>query len=369
MQGITGVNNGGFSLYDATNSVTRFAIDPSGRVGIGTATPAAEIEVDTGSASTVGAIIKGYSSQTVDLQQWQDSTGAVKASISATGSATVQSIGILGGGTSPTYHTIFQGSKQSVDIIYTLPSAQGGTNAVLANDGTGTLSWASQFDIARYTPFYYTDFLGPAGATTVEPEYPFDLALLNSGTQAKIAGTASHPGILRISSSTTANSGAYIITDATAFLLAGGEVFEVIFSPQVSGNTSTTLRMGFHDTTTYSAPVDGAYFEMAAGSMNIYGKTASNSTYSTTGTSYALTVGSWYRALVVLNSNATQVNFYLYDESGNQLWTDSLTTNIPTASGRNTGAGVITTNSGTTATVLTYFDYMAVGIIGRKLTR
>jgi hypothetical protein len=32
MQGITGVNNGGFSLYDVTNSATRFAIDPSGRV-------------------------------------------------------------------------------------------------------------------------------------------------------------------------------------------------------------------------------------------------------------------------------------------------------------------------------------------------
>jgi hypothetical protein len=293
----------------------------------------------------------------------------VKASISATGSATVQSIGILEGGTSPTYHTIFQGGDQSADITYTLPTAQGGANAVLANDGTGTLSWASQFDIARYTPFYYTDFLGPVGAATLEPEYPFDLALLNSGTQAKIAGIASHPGILRISSSTTANSGAYITTDATAFLLAGGEVFEVIFSPQVSSNTNTTLRMGFHDSSTSSAPVDGVYFEMAAGSMNIYGKTASNSTYSTTGTSYTLTVSSWYRALVVLNSNATQVNFYLYNESGNQLWTDSLTTNIPTASGRNTGAGVITTNSGTTATVLTYFDYMAVGIIGRKLTR
>jgi len=252
-----------------------------------------------------------------------------------------------------------------------VPKAPNNTSQFLRGDGTWGTPTASvdQFQTARLNPFYYTDFLGAAGATIVEAAYPFDLALISLGTQAKIAGVASHPGILRISSSTTANSGGYILTDINAFLIGGGEIFEVIFQPLVANNTNTTIRMGFLDATTYVDAVDGAYFELSPGSLAIKGKTASNSIRSTTATSYTLTVSTWYRARLEVNSNATQVNFYVYDDSGTQLWTDSLTTNIPTALGRNTGAGVIATNSGITATALVYFDYMAVGIINRNLTR
>jgi hypothetical protein len=305
--------------------------------------------------------VQGAAGQTADLQQWQSSTGTVMARISATGSANVSSIGILEGGTSPTYYTTLQGGDQSANITYTLPTTQGGANTVLANDGTGTLSWASQFDIARYTPFYYTDFLGTTGTTSAGAAYPFVSTTL-SGTQSKVAGTANHPGILQIASSSTANSGGYIATDLSAFLLAGGEVFEAIFSP-LSGGTST-IRMGFHNATTYNSPTNGAYCEISGLSMT--GKTANSSTYSTTGTSYTLTTSSWYRAVVVLNSNATQVTYYLYDGSGNQLWTDSLTTTIPTA---NIGAGVIATYGTATASAIVNLDYMAVGITGRKLIR
>jgi hypothetical protein len=262
----------------------------------------------------------------------------------------------------------------NVEAYLGKPSADG---YVLSSTAAGVRSWVAQgqggvidqFQTARVNPFYYTDFLGPAGATTVEPEYPFDLALLNSGTQAKVASTANHPGILKITSSTTANSGAYILTDTTAFLIGGGEIFEVIFMPLVASNTNTTIRMGFLDSTTYTAPVDGVYFELPAGSLAISGKTMSNSTGSTTGTSYTLTVNTWYRARVAVNAGASQITFYVYNESGTQLWTDTLTTNIPTASGRNTGAGVIATNSGTTATALVQYDYMAVGTTGINITR
>jgi hypothetical protein len=129
------------------------------------------------------------------------------------------------------------------------------------------------------------------------------------------------------------------------------------------------LRFGFHDSTTSADAVDGAYFEVPAGSLNISGKTASNSTRSTTGTAYTLTVNTWYRARLVVNSNASQVDFYLYNDSGTQLWTNNLTTNIPTGAGRQTGAGLIATNSGTTATLLAYWDWMAVFQNDRAFTR
>jgi hypothetical protein len=60
-------------------------------------------------------------------------------------------------------------------------------------------------------------------------------------------------------------------------------------------------------------------------------------------------------------ANAASVTFALYDDSGALLWTDTLSTNIPTASGRETGAGIIGTNSGTSATDLYHLDYMAIG--------
>jgi hypothetical protein len=46
---------------------------------------AGSLNVQIPTTSTVGAIIKGTAGQTADLQQWQDSTGAVKASVSTAG--------------------------------------------------------------------------------------------------------------------------------------------------------------------------------------------------------------------------------------------------------------------------------------------
>jgi len=99
------------------------------------------------------------------------------------------------------------------------------------------------------------------------------------------------------------------------------------------------------------------------------GKTANNSTRTTSSTIATLTVNTWYRCRLEVNSNATQVDFYVYDDSGTQLGSQSITTNIPTTTGKETGAGVIATNSGTTATILAYFDWMGVGIVNRALTR
>ncbi|MCB0712561.1 MAG: hypothetical protein KDD67_09550 [Ignavibacteriae bacterium] len=42
-----------------------------------------------------------------------------------------------------TYHTSFEAGDQSADINYTLPTAQGGANTVLTNDGSGALSWTT----------------------------------------------------------------------------------------------------------------------------------------------------------------------------------------------------------------------------------
>lgn len=216
--------------------------------------------------------------------------------------------------------------------------------------------------------FYETDFLGPASAGAVEAAFPWDLSLVSSGTQSKIAGEANHPGILRLSSSTTANSGVAIVTDAPsvgAFLISGGEISQHIFRIQTL--TNTTIRMAFLDTASSTDATDGVYIEIPATGAAV-GKTASNSTRTTSSTIATLSTNTWYKAVVAVNHNATNCWFGIYSESGSLLGSQTISTNIPTGAGRQTNHGVVATNSGTTAVALIELDYMSVGVL-RPLTR
>jgi hypothetical protein len=168
-----------------------------------------------------------------------------------------------------------------------------------------------------------------------------------------------------LTSSTSANSGYAYALGTSSFLLAGTEVTEFIF--QVVTTANTTARLGFQDSNNSTAPTDGAWVNIAATTLD--GRTASNTTSSTTGTNYTITASVWYRAKVVVNSDATQVDFYLYTcADGVQVWTNNLTTNIPTAAGRETGQSAMATNSGTTALELVDLDFMDV-YMTRTLTR
>lgn len=49
----------------------------SGNVGIGTTSPTAKLQIDTGSIETIGQIIRAAPSQTANLTEWQNSSGTV----------------------------------------------------------------------------------------------------------------------------------------------------------------------------------------------------------------------------------------------------------------------------------------------------
>lgn len=214
-------------------------------------------------------------------------------------------------------------------------------------------------DAFRTTPFYATDFLGAATADTGEAAYAiWDYAVIASGTQSKVtSGLRTHPGVLRTTSSTTTNSGGYCRTDASAILIGGGEVAEFVF--RIPDLTTLTLRLGFLDTATSADATDGAYIEvLSTGAAT--GKTANNSTRTTSATIATLSANTWYRARIVVNRDATAVDFYIFDDSGNQLGTVQNTANIPTAAGRETGHGYVATKSGTTAQGCVDMDYMSI---------
>lgn len=198
--------------------------------------------------------------------------------------------------------------------------------------------------------------------------HPWIVVVLNS-VVTSATGSTNHPGIRLIASSSTINSGAAIITSASAFQIGGSEKSDFILRPL--SLAATTIRVGFHDTVSFNDATDGCYLEITTvGGVpgTLAGKTANNAVRSTTGTTFLLVTSTWYRLRVAVNANATRVDFYLFDEAGATLWTDNLTTNIPTVAGRETGHGIIATNSGNTSVPLCDIDYMNIHI-GRVLVR
>jgi hypothetical protein len=415
-----------FAIRDTADASDTFTITDTGIVNLGTwqGTPigvsfgGTGATTASGARTNLGAAASGINTDITALQGLNQQN-AIQINPYGTGAGNTGEVRFLELVANGTNYVGFKAPDNiASNVIWTLPSSDGTNGQVLTTNGSGVLSWTTisgggggggyttiqeegtsltqrttmnfigsgltaqddtansrtnitwdRFLAERKAPFYYTDFLGIAGSATVEAAYPFDYGAVSSGTIAKIPGEANHPGILRISSSTTANSGGNVLTDTTAFRIGGGEVFEIIFQPSVSGNTNTTIRMGFLDATAAGDATDGVYFELPANSLGIVGKTANNAVRTTSATIATLTVNTWYRCRIEINSNATQANFYVYDDSGTLLGSTNITTNIPTAAGRETGAGLVATNSGTTATLLAYFDFMAVGYNGRELTR
>ena len=214
----------------------------------------------------------------------------------------------------------------------------------------------------QYFPNCVSDLMNASFSSPVTPCWV--RVSVNTGTNSVVTGTVTHPGQYKETSSTTANSGAFIGTSINSVLLGGTETTELIF--QVLTTANTTVRFGFGDTQSITAPVDGAWINIAGTTLD--GRTSSNSVSSTTGTNYTIAATTWYRAKVAVNSTATQVDFYLYNEAGTQLWTASLTTNIPTAAGREVGNFYIATNSGISAVDLLLVDYISF-VITRALVR
>lgn len=217
--------------------------------------------------------------------------------------------------------------------------------------------------ISRKSFFTFSDF-----DSTVNP-----FITQSSGTGATfsltaVAGNQNHVGIGQGTTGTQATGRVFVGSNPAIMRLGGGRTLFLtkILIPTLSDTTNTfTFRAGFLDSSTgesadgvfirYTDGVNGGRFQAVARNNN-------NETGTAIDTGVAVVGNTWYQILIIANDNGSEAKFFIDTEPTPDTLTQvaSITSNIPTASGREIGFGVfILKTVGTTARTLN-IDYMLV---------
>ena len=276
------------------------------------------------------------------------------------------------------------------------------TGHVLKATGATTVAFmannlAGLSDVNIQTPIKYQSIYYISGEWVNRPEITYDMPYLsfkmytdffdktetppwkgysvNGGGRADVAGTSSHPGIIRIQSSTQANSGYRYITGGSAGIypirIAGEEMAEIVFRVPSPPIAYKEFFYGYHRSSIPGVTVNGVYFHMdyyAFGAeLRLYGICRASNVQSATAY-YVLAGNTWYRARLEVNADATRVDFWLYNEGGDELWTAYITTNIPTSAGQEVAHSLIAWHTGTAVQNIVDVDFMA-GVCFRPIAR
>lgn len=147
--------NGTYILSAVTANTISYANTTTGAQTVaGTVSVDAQSSMTIKSAGTTGKIIRAAASQAANLQEWQDSTTAVRASVGPTGNITTISGLTLSGANSP----------------INLNGSLGSSGQVLTSSGAGTTPTWTTVSGGTFTGGTLTsDLILAAGSTTVEP--------------------------------------------------------------------------------------------------------------------------------------------------------------------------------------------------------
>jgi len=159
-------------------------------------------------ATVVPLTLKGYTAQSANLQEWQNSSGTVLASISSSGDLT-----------------------KIAGVAYAWPTSQGAAGTRLQNNGSGTLSWEA------YVPATEVTFVG----VNVQPGYEITLDkvidyIWSSGRVYGFALTDNGNGTINLAYGTA--------------MLRTGDTMSPFFSPLVACYIAAQTNIALTDNTT-----------------------------------------------------------------------------------------------------------------------
>ncbi|MFA5622697.1 MAG: tail fiber domain-containing protein [Candidatus Dojkabacteria bacterium] len=239
------------AINNAANTQRLFTIDSSGNVGIGTATPGSKLDIGGANSnitnSTGNITITPNQNLILGSGNFGVGTATPNQKLSVAGT-----FGIIETGASPTYYTIFQGGDQNGNITYTLPTTS--TTGILANNGSGVLSWATLSSLGGVTgtgtgsgTAGQITFWSGTSSITGSNNFWWDNANQRLGI-----GTSSPQASLDIAGATSeiANtSGDITITPAANLIVSSGRVGIGAPTPNYKLHVSETLNQ--HHTTIY----------------------------------------------------------------------------------------------------------------------
>lgn len=252
---------------------------------------------------------------------------------------------------------IIVASGANVYANVTVPSGVSTIGTWPTNDGTDTRWYDPRQDI-----WFQDDFLVNGNSAS-----PFGVAWqrisANSGSTNGSTATAGHPGVIQCETGTNIDGRGGIGSFNASVLFGGGRILlnMIVKLNALSTAVDTyTARIGFNDSATGIDGQDGLYFRYTHGtnSGNWVIVARNNNTESTGNTSTAADTN--FNVFTIdVNAAATSVGFYI---NGSQVANSPLSTNIPTAAGRETGIGLaIDKDGGSTGTtnMLMLIDYIS----------
>lgn len=184
---------------------------------------------------------------------------------------------------------------------------------------------------------------------------------IGSGTFALIGSLTDennvvHNGLIRLSSTNSANSGVLYSTTSNAYshLVQGGDIFTCDFSVR---SINANMRLGFITTANQNDCTNGVYAEIGA-NLQIIGKTANNSIRSQT-TPNTIVLNTWYKLVIFISYDNSTAYFSLFNSLGVKVWGNNLSTNLPKLS---TNVGVIAlARNAAPSTILAALEFISFG--------
>lgn len=274
-----------------------------------------------------------------------------------------------------------------VDYKNTSGDPTGIDGSMYYNSATGSFRcqedglWKNCISSARTRFEMHYEFLRSSTPALGDATYVLDGGLytkLTSGNFNRLIGELNHPGIIQFRTGTSATGLAALASssDTTHGILFGGGAWTntaVLRVPTASVTGQTfNIYSGFLDLTTTLNPSNGCFFRYTDTLNNGRWQGVCRNGGSETGcdpvkpvnTSASAVGGStWYTLKVAVNAAATQATFVV--EDGTDVFTCSVTNNIPTSSRVSVGMGI----RKTTGTTQVAADFDLTETVGEGLSR